>query len=58
MLDALAPGGFFEMQDVAASLKSIDSSIEGTAMIKMSKTIIDTTAKMGINLTAAKRLRK
>lgn len=52
--DALAPGGFFEMQDAAAPLESIDSSIEGTAMPKMSKMIGDTTAKMGIDLTAAK----
>lgn len=42
------------MKDAAAPLESIDSSIEGTAMPKMSKMIVDTTAKMGIDLTAAK----
>jgi hypothetical protein len=53
--NALEPGGWFEMQDPAAPLRSIDGSIEGTTMIKASRLLVDTCMKRGIDLTSAAR---
>jgi hypothetical protein len=40
--NALEPGGWFEMQDPAAPLRSIDGTIDGKNMIKASQLLVDT----------------
>lgn len=53
--DALAPGGWFEMQDSCAPLMSLDGSITGTPIEKLYNTVMEAALKIGIDVTAAKR---
>lgn len=56
--DALEPGGWFEMQDTAAPLGSIDNTLEGTPLLEtynlIAKTFLE---KRGVDVTVASRFK-
>jgi hypothetical protein len=52
---ALSPGGWLEMQEPSAPLRSIDGSIEGTAMLKCSNMVVSACLKRGVDLTVPVR---
>lgn len=45
--DALAPGGYFEVQDIVMDLRSIDGTADGTAIQDWNRKIISGAAKIG-----------
>lgn len=53
--DALAPGGYLEMQDTAAPLSSIDDTLAGTSLLQYYNLIVEAAAKIGIDVTSASR---
>lgn len=53
--DALSPGGYFEMQDPSSPLRSVDNSLEGTAILKSALLVTEAFAKRGIDLTTPVR---
>jgi hypothetical protein len=56
--DALAPGGYLEMQDTAAPLASIDSTLSGTVLLHFYDLIVQAAAKIGIDVTSASRYKE
>jgi SAM-dependent methyltransferase len=47
--DALAPGGYFEMQDLVVPMRAIDNTMEGTALKTWTEVMMGTAEKMGKN---------
>jgi hypothetical protein len=53
--DALNPGGYYEMQDPSAPLRSIDGTLEGTAMDRCGLLMFDAFLKRGVDISAPRR---
>jgi len=54
----LAPGGYFEMQDLNLPIRALDDSLEGTTMQRISELLLSTVAKVGLDPTTTGRYKQ
>ncbi|KAG9229116.1 S-adenosyl-L-methionine-dependent methyltransferase [Amylocarpus encephaloides] len=52
---SLAPGGYFEMQDLHLPIRGLDDCLEGTTMARSSALLLDACTKVGMDPTTTDR---